>query len=281
MSGESREPFIPAALAAALREAREARGLDLEEAARQCLLSASQVACLESGDHGAFYSPDYARRAARRYAAWLGLAELADRLGPAATPPVAASVAAAPLPAIPQRLSVPVMPRRRGTLNLLLVLAGAGVVATIVLVQHLDRPGAGTGSRPAATAPRQDAPARPGPVAPPTGAPSVETVLPAPQVSAASAPLPVEPPRRSPRRFYVLAIRGTPLSLRDATGRVLYDGVVGPGFSRSFEGEPPFRVEASAPDPLEVYYLGRRVRLQDTDGGRATAGFGEVARTAR
>lgn len=281
MSGESREPVTPEALAPALREAREARGLDLEEAARQCLLSPSQVTCLESGDHRAFYSPDYARRAARRYAAWLGLAELADRLEPAGTAPAGASDAAAPLHAIPERLSVPVTPRRRGMLNLLLVLAGAGVVAAIVLVQQLDRPGARAGSRPAAMAARHDAPAQPGSAATPAGAPSVETAPPGPPASAAPAPSTADSPPRSPRRFYVLAIRGTPLRLRDATGRALYDGVVGPGFSRSFEGEPPFRVEASAPDPLEVYYLGRRVRLQDTEAGRAAAAFGEPAAAAR
>jgi hypothetical protein len=84
-------------------------------------------------------------------------------------------------------------------------------------------------------------------------------------------------PRRSPRRFYVLAIRATPLAVYDGSGRPIFSGSVQTGFSRSFEGDPPFRVEAASPDPLEVYYLGRRVRLQDSGEGRSAAGFGEAA----
>jgi len=56
---------------AALRRAREARQLSIEAVTRACMLSDQQIIGLESADYQAFYSCEYARRAAQRYAEFL------------------------------------------------------------------------------------------------------------------------------------------------------------------------------------------------------------------
>ncbi|HEX7115859.1 MAG TPA: helix-turn-helix domain-containing protein [Steroidobacter sp.] len=56
---------------AALRRAREARQLSIEAASRACMLSDRQIIGLESADYRAFYSCEYARRGAQRYAQFL------------------------------------------------------------------------------------------------------------------------------------------------------------------------------------------------------------------
>jgi cytoskeleton protein RodZ len=323
VSREAQGPVSAAELAAALREARVAKGLDLEEAARQAMLSEAQAAGLESGDHHTFYSPDYARRAMRRYAESLGVGHLVADLGtPAAAPPPPPGATAGAPPArqevIPERLAVPVTPRRASTVNALLLVGAAAVTAIVWFAQPeraSERPApppataavtaapaappasaaaipvagtpAGVAAGPATHQPgatpstplETPVPAAPaGPIEPPPGA--APDAAPGP-AGVLAEPVAQAPPRRSPRRLYVLAIRGTPLRIRDGTGRVLHDGVVGPGFSRSFEGEPPFSVEAASPDPLELYYLGRRVRLQDAGAERAAANFGAVPTPAQ
>src|SRR5690606_34390841 len=59
-------------LGAILRRSRESRGLSVQAAAAACMLSDLQIIGLESANYRAFYSHAYARRAAERYAAYLG-----------------------------------------------------------------------------------------------------------------------------------------------------------------------------------------------------------------
>ncbi len=298
VSEESSKRHAPEGLGAALREARVASGLSLEDAARRCLLSTSQIAGLESGESRAFYSPEYARRAAQRYAALLGLEATPEPPRPPEPPPAAPAESQAGDTSGTGRLRLPVSPAGHGLRNLALVAGGAAVVATILFLNRdASSPvAAPAGNAAVAARPAAASPAPAGAPAMPPGAdgftaptPSSDGRLPAGTVApgvaesatasspeaaprpAQAEPAPAGPPRRSPRRLYVLAIRGTPLRIRDAAGQVLHDGPVSPGFSRSFEGEPPFTVEAAAPDPLEVYYLGRRVRLQPGDSGRSAA----------
>ncbi len=56
-----------------LREAREARGLSLEDAERATRIRARQLAAMEAGDFSGFASPAQARGFLRSYAAYLGL----------------------------------------------------------------------------------------------------------------------------------------------------------------------------------------------------------------
>ena len=59
--------------ATALRQERSARQLTVSDVAKNLLLSENQVRGLETDDLGSFYNASYAERAARRYAAWLGI----------------------------------------------------------------------------------------------------------------------------------------------------------------------------------------------------------------
>lgn len=63
---------------ATLRRTREGRGLTVQAAATMCMLSEEQIIGLESASYRAFYSHDYARRAARRYAAILEVPTVPD-----------------------------------------------------------------------------------------------------------------------------------------------------------------------------------------------------------
>lgn len=81
--------------AKALRQARSSRYLTKSDVAKRLLLSENQVSGLEGDDLSAFYSPVYAERAARRYAAFLEVdAELegAPRKQPVLQPSVVAPV---------------------------------------------------------------------------------------------------------------------------------------------------------------------------------------------
>lgn len=298
VSRHSQGPVTPSELAAALREARTARDLGLEEAARACMLSDVQAAGLESGDYHAFYSREYARRAAQRYAAFLGLAALARDLETGEAGPVPAAAAPAPADSLAEHGAMPASPRRPPSSGRAMLAAGLiGVLMVAFLLrpdrapEQMEPPAAGgvevtpapgeQGAGPRAEVGAKSPP--PAAAVTPAEPAARERASAAAAVPAGQQAVPATPgaaaaqarPRRSPRRFYVLALSATPLRIQDGTGRSLYSGNVQAGFSRNFEGDPPFLVEAKAPDPLEMYYLGRRVRLKDVAPGQAAARFGE------
>ncbi len=76
------------AIGLALKQAREAKGENLAEAAFRIALSPSQLRAIESADLTPFYSASYYRQAVDRYAAFLGVS-IADITTSSPTPPEA------------------------------------------------------------------------------------------------------------------------------------------------------------------------------------------------
>ena len=72
-------------ISAQLLDARQARGLSQKEVAYQLMLSADQINCLETRSLKSFYNPQYYVLAAKKYAAFLGVA-LAQPPAPAVAP---------------------------------------------------------------------------------------------------------------------------------------------------------------------------------------------------
>ena len=274
---EATSPF-----ATALREARSARSLSVADVARALLLSENQVAGLETDDFGSFYGASYAERAARRYAEFLRVdAELAgaprgavDSTGPVETVPAATPLGA---PIKVDGTGVFTSPVVRWALA-----AGLAVVAVIVGAKFIGSHTTPTpvaqvqSSAPVAETPPADtlpvattteppvaleAPAVPAPVVPvttPAAATPTVVATAEPPKPAAAAMTPV--PDDRDHRFFLVVTRDVTIRAKDVYGTVLLNGLQRPDVGRRVVGEPPFEVEVSNEDAVEIYYRGQRIR---------------------
>jgi len=265
---EESSPF-----AAALREARSARSLSLGDAARALLLSDNQVAGLEADDFASFYGASYAERAARRYAEFLGVdLELSGA-------PRGESLSAGAVEAVPATtpLASPIKVDGAGVLRspgLRWALVSALVlVAGVVGLKRFNRPVAPPpvalvqDPSPVAEAP----PAEAAPAAPVTE-PAVEAEAPVAPAPASAAPVVVPAPVAAPvaatanvpddrdHRFFLVVNRDVTIRAKDVYGTVLLEGLQRPALGRRVVGEPPFEVQVSDDEAVEIYYRGQRIR---------------------
>lgn len=283
---------------AALRAARESKGLAVNRAAAACHLSEEQVRGLETNQSGSFYSELYLARAARRYAEFLGVPLIADYL------PTQVTVAPArpDTPDAAEMAQVPSLWRHSGAKVVGALLA---VVVAIALAVHLislsprpDHHAAELSSlSPSSESPvvvqsrsggpstLADADIRPvdspglkvGESTDPSGSRShvgvgaVSTAGPArPPLPVAIVPTPAKRmgPEISPgNRFFVEILQEVGITAKDSGGRLLLHGRLSANTRRRLVGTPPFNVVATNADAVAVYYRGRKVRLvPDTDG---------------
>ncbi len=249
-----------------LRDAREAQGMTLEDAAARLRLMHRQVEAMETDDFESLGQPVFARGFVRNYARLLGLApeSLLERMVGAPAEVTTINPAEPPLP--------------RSWLTspwLILLLLGLLVVvaAPVALYVWLNSEGENEpGIRSAPTAQVQPAPvAAPSPVAVP-----VEAPLPATQTAPVTPPAP-EAVSDEPAEAGAPAAPQTPdvsgvlhlefgdeswVEIKDASGRMLFRQLNPPGSSVDVNGQPPFDLVIGNAAQTRMTYNGRPIDLK-------------------
>ncbi len=259
-----------------LRAQRERRGIGVSKAADELRLDAWIVEAMEAGEFDRVGAPVYAKGHLRRYAAMLGLPESE----------VAATVESltAPVPAVTPLDPVPFAsaPSKRLTelpWGPVAALAAFAIIVIGVLWSKPWRLHVGTPT-PVATPPADVSPqangspqagttaapvGAPMPAAPATAAPTVMTAAPStasPEPSEIAARAPVDAANGSRLR---LEFAGESwVSVRDATGRLVFRGVARAGTSQTLSGRAPFAIVLGYQRGVKVQVNGRAVRIADS-----------------
>jgi len=265
--------------AAALKAGREAAGLSVHQVAGQLLLSDMQVVGLENDDLGVFYGVAYAERAAKAYAARLGLPDSLQGGPPYST---AHSIDAQATPLLDGMGSAvrigPHVPRGAIAVLVLLLLVGAGWS-----VRHFVMPVAPPAvltvpdTQGVALAELAVPVSVPVPVPVPTEAAPVVADVPAaapdqPVDQTPGQSMDIEADRGDKRlRFYLVIDSTAVVNAFDGEGKRLLGGRHSPMPGHSYYGTPPFSVQTNDADAIELYYMGARIRpMQDANGGYST-----------
>lgn len=256
----------------ALREAREAQGLGVEDVAARLRLMHRQIEAMETGDFDSLGQPVFARGFVRNYARLLGLAPeplLAGMAGTAVEPVVV--LREAPKPA-------------RNWLTspwLLLSLAGLLVLASVPVAlywwlnsdeEEFDLPRAAiTATLPATPESTAVTPVK-DPAESPAGAPvSAESAADSgssPAQSAAEAPLAETSAElaapAAPARGVLQMEFGAEswVEIRDGSRRMLHRQLNPPGRSVTVRGEPPFDLVIGNAAQVHLTYNGRPIDLK-------------------
>ena len=249
-----------------LRDAREAQGITLEDAAVRLRLMQRQVEAMETDDFESLDPPVFARGFVRNYARLLGLAPeaLLARMEGAPAEPAAVSHAAPPQPH--SWLSSP-------WLILLLLGLLVAVAVPVALYWWLNSEREDDSSKRVPPA----AQTRPAPVAVP--APAAEPAEAAPP-AVQGAPVPSPAPAAGttePAEVDALAAPETPavsgvlhlefgdkswVEIKDASGRMLHRQLNPPGTRIDIPGQPPFDVVIGNAAQARVTYNGRPIDLK-------------------
>ncbi|HWR78536.1 MAG TPA: helix-turn-helix domain-containing protein [Thiobacillus sp.] len=249
-----------------LRDAREAQGITLDDAAARLRLMQRQVEAMETDDFDSLDPPVFARGFVRNYARLLGLAPevLLARMEGAPAEPAAVSHAEPPLP--------------RSWLTspwLILLLLGLMVVVAVPVALYWwlnSEVDEGPNERVPPAAQTHPAPAAvPAPVAEPADAPSPAVqVAPAPPAApAAWAPEPAE--AGAPAAPETPAVGGALhlefgdeawTEIKDASGRMLHRQLNPAGSRVDIHGQPPFDVVIGNAAQARMTYNGRPIDLK-------------------
>jgi len=249
----------------ALRDAREAQGLGVDDVAARLRLMRRQIEAMEADDFDSLGQPVFARGFVRNYARLLGLAPdplLADMGGATAEPVVMRPEA--PLPS-------------RSWLTspwLLLALFGVAVLAVVPVALYWwlnsdeDEIPAGAMRAPAvAPVTAAPAPADTVPVEPPVAAeaPAAPEAVPAaPTAQDAAVAAVDEAPAAAVVRGVLQLEFGADswVEIRDATGRMLHRQLDTAGSSIEVRGAPPFDVVVGNAAQVRMTYNGRPIDLK-------------------
>lgn len=266
---------VRVAVGQTLREAREAQGISLDDAATRLRLMHRQIEAMETEDFDSLGQPVFARGFVRNYARLLGLAP---------EPLLAGMEGAITEPVVVQR-EAPLPPRSWLTSPwLLLFLAGLLALAAVPVALYWwlnsDDEETGLPGRTVPTvAPATSAPA---PVVPPPG-PSAEpasTLPPSPAESAVVADAsPAQPAETEPVATETAVQPAAPapgvqgalqlefgaeswVEIRDGGGRMLHRQLNQPGSSATVHGEPPFDLVVGNAGQVRMTYNGRPIDLK-------------------
>jgi len=252
-----------------LREAREARGITLEDVAARLRLMHRQVEAMETDDFESLGQPVFARGFVRNYARLLGLAPeaLLARMEGAPAEPAAVSHAEPPPP--------------RSWLTspwLILLLLGLLVVVAVPVALYLwlnSEVDDGPNERVPPAAQTHPAPATvPAPVAEPAEAPTpaVQAAPSPPAAPAADAVDAAEPAEAgAPAAPETPAVSGALhlefgdeawTEIKDASGRMLHRQLNPAGSSVDVRGQPPFEVLIGNATHARMTYNGRPIDLK-------------------
>ena len=250
-----------------LRDAREAQGITVEDAAARLRLMHRQISAMETDDFKSLGQPVFARGFVRNYARLLGLEPeaLLEGMEGAPSEPAAVSRAEPPLP--------------RSWLTspwLILMLLGLLVVvaAPVSLYWWLNSEGEddlvkrapSTAQAPAAAV------AKPAPVAEPVNVPAAQSVVPprAPEAAPAEAApgtdetsAPAVPASQEIRGLLHLEFgEESWVEVKDGSGRMLHRQLNPAGSSVDIPGQPPFDVVIGNAAQAHVTYNGRPIDLK-------------------
>ncbi len=254
-----------------LREAREAQGMTLEEAAARLRLMHRQIEAMETGDFESLGQPVFARGFVRNYARLLGLAPDA----------LLARMEGAPAEPGPVSRVEPPLPRSWLTSPwLILLMLGVLVVvaAPIALYWWLNSEGeeastyqARSGVRPPPVAAPAAAPAsKPADVPPPAAAVEAPPVPPSEPATTATEPAEAGAPAapavpESPAAEGTLQLEfgdESWVEISDATGRMLHRQLNPPGSRIEVRGQPPFDLVIGNATQTHMTYNGRPIDLK-------------------
>ena len=244
-----------------LREAREAQGFTLEDAAVRLRLMHRQVEAMETDDFESLGQPVFARGFVRNYARLLGLAPeaLLERMEGAPAEPTAVRHAEAPEP--------------RSWLTspwLILLLLGLLVVvaAPVALYLWLNSEVEENPDNPRLAAQLTPEPASVAPASVPAPAelpaaelPVADSAPPVEQAAEASAPAAPEPSKASSvvhLEFHDEAW----VEIKDASGRMLHRQLDPAGSSVDIQGQPPFDMVIGNASQVFMTYNGRPIDLK-------------------
>lgn len=246
-----------------LRDAREAQGITLEDAAVRLRLMQRQVEAMETDDFGSLDPPVFARGFVRNYARLLGLA------------PEALLVRMAGAPAEPAEVSHAAPPPPHSWLSspwLILLLLGLLVLVAVPVALYwwLNSAGEdGPGKQASSAAQTRSAPvAVPAPVTEPAEAvpPAVEFA----PVAAPAAETPETPRQDEAGTPEAPAINGVLhlefgdeswVEVKDASGRMLHRQLNPAGTKADIPGQPPFDVVIGNAAQVHLTYNGRPIDL--------------------
>lgn len=246
-----------------LREAREAQGMSLDEAAMRLRLMHRQLAAIEADDFESLGQIVFARGFVRNYARLLGLVpeDLLARMQGAPVEPAAVSQSEPPLPR--SWLSSPWL-----ILALLGLLVGVAVPVALYLWLNSEVDD-GSGKQILSSAQVRSVPAAaPVPAAVPADsaqqpAPTVADTPAAGNVDPVAAPVPAAP--EAPAAGSVLHLEFGDESwteIRDASGRMLHRQLDPAGSSIDVSGRPPFEVVIGNAAQARLTYNGRPIDLK-------------------
>lgn len=249
-----------------LRDAREAQGVKLEEAAVRLRLMHRQIEAMERDDFGSLGQPVFARGFVRNYARLLGLAP----------EPLLARMEGAPLEPSPVSPVEPPLPRSWLTSPwLILSLLGLLVVVAVPVALYVwlnSDAAEGADSHPASAVQSHPAPiaaTAPG-AAPAQASAPVAGVAPAPPVAPAAASTettdvaaPAAPDPAGPGSVLHLDFGDESWTeIKDASGRMLLRQL-NPADSRvDIHGQPPFDVVIGNAPQVRLTYNGRPIDLK-------------------
>jgi len=245
-----------------LRDAREAQGITLEDAAARLRLMQRQVEAMETDDFESLDPPVFARGFVRNYARLLGLAPeaLLARMEGAPAEPAAVSHAAPPQPH--SWLSSP-------WLILLLLGLLVAVAMPVALYWWLNSEREDDSSK--RVPPAVQATPSPVTVSPPVAAPpsaiQLAPVPPATPAAGTTEPAEVDAPAapETPAVSGVLHLEFGDKSwveIKDASGRMLHRQLNPPGTRIDIPGQPPFDVVIGNAAQARVTYNGRPIDLK-------------------
>lgn len=274
-----------------LRDAREQKGLTVDDVAARLKVPARYIVALEQGDLASLPEPTFVRGYVKAYARTVGVdaAELLDSVGPVEVKAPRPLVAVDSVTASHRKAGARA-PKFRGTSHRHHWLLG-GVVAVALLVwaawpgqQTADQPSPSPVEAPvAALPPPPAAPAADGmvtlavPLPGSQPAPAANTALPAPGANTALPP-PVAAQAAAPAAAagtagapaapapsvpgLVLRFRGTSwVEVRDVDNVVLHTSVALAGSELKLDGKPPLTVTLGDSAMADVWYSGERVAV--------------------
>jgi cytoskeleton protein RodZ len=249
-----------------LRDAREARGMTLEDAAMRLRLMHRQIEAMETDDFESLGQPVFARGFVRNYARLLGIEPdaLLARMEGAPAEPAAVGHAEPPLP--------------RSWLTspwLILLMLGLVVVVAVPVALYLWLNSEGdeglvdpvppiTQTRPAAVAapaPAVESAEVDSPAAPLAPIPPVEPAAVVPEPAEADVPAASAAPAASSVLHLEFGDESW-VEIKDASGRMLHRQLNPPGSSVEIHGHPPFDVLIGNAAQTRMTYNGRPIDLK-------------------
>lgn len=245
-----------------LRDAREAQGISLDDAAVRLRLMHRQIEAMEADDFDSLGQPVFARGFVRNYARLLGLAPeplLARMEGAPAEP---ALVSQAELPPARSWLTSPWV--------MLLLLSALALVALPVAlywwlnsdVEEVPNPGASSVVQSAPGIPSRSVP-QPAITLPASAAESVPVVPESPVNEGMGAGAPSSPEPVAANSVLHLEFGDEAwVEIKDATGRVLHRQLNPPGTSLDVRGQPPFDLVVGNAAQVRMTYNGRPIDLK-------------------